>query len=139
MGAPKKSFICRRIASLESGNNNTKKIKQKNIQIKMIKYGSLIDRLEKLQKKTINILLNCRYINVKALSESYFRRFTIISGCRVGAPKKSFICRRIASLESGDNNTKKKSTRNIQIKRSKLMNYGLWIVDRSIGKTSERQ
>ena len=48
----------------------------------------------------------------------------------MGAPKKSFICRRIASLESGDNNTKKKSTRNIQIKRSKLMNYGLWIVDR---------
>ena len=44
----------------------------------------------------------------------------------------------IASLESGDNNTKKKSTRNIQIKRSKLMNYGLWIVDRSIGKTSEK-
>ena len=56
----------------------------------------------------------------------------------MGALKKLFICRRIASSESGDNNTKKKSTRNIQIKRSKLMNFGLWIVDRSIGKPSEK-
>ena len=85
------------------------------------------------------IFLNRISIKMPFLSGWYFRRFTIISGCRGCAEKVIYLpTDRSHRWNPATIIQRKKSTRNIKIKRSKLMNYGLWIVDRSIGKTSEK-